>query len=530
MKRYDSTNTGKGLPIYAFLLTAVSLVYRAIGSTVNHPFWVDEFSTAKNARHMVEYGLGVFTRPGIIIERHNITTHALTALSFTLFGQTESAARIPFILIGSFLPVSIFFLTRKIAGTVAGVCASMLTLFSHFMITWSRQARGYVILNVAIAWTIYFYLSVMDKKTATRKNAAGLILFVVIGLLTHPLYYLLIIAIGLHWAIVKRIFLIQLIKDTHSYIAIIPLITVAIAIMYTQDALRFFTTPLFGANNVWYYHSFLWREYTLITFMGILGLVISLVKNKAQTSLILTYIGLHLLFINFFFGHYLTKYTLAIFPFLLIGTAVVITELSDLIIKTYLPKIKHKKYLLFIIPIGLTMFIVANGDKFVTKPKQYYSVNKDFREIANIDYHQIYAIVKTKGRLSENKTAVIDTWPDRAKWYVGNRYPSLYFFKWQNEPGRVSGHVRKTAFTTNKNGEKMTVGGERFKFVGELADLKLVMKTYPRGFIYIDDATLPKDVIDYAENNLKKELYLDHYPLDENPYSIWPATLYSWGV
>ena len=39
------------------------------------------------------------------------------------------------------------------------------------------------------------------------------------------------------------------------------------------------------------------------------------------------------------------------------------------------------------------------------------------------------------------------------------------------------------------------------------------------------------DVIKYAKENFKKELYLESYPpeLLENPYSIWPATLYSWG-
>ena len=87
----------------------------------------------------------------------------------------------------------------------------------------------------------------------------------------------------------------------------------------------------------------------------------------------------------------------------------------------------------------------------------------------------------------------------------------------------------KTEFTLNKEEEKIIPLSNQ-RFIGELTDLLKAQKRYPNGFIFIDDATMPKDVIDYAEKNLKKELYLDHYPLDDNPYSIWPATLYSWGI
>lgn len=518
------------LYIFAIGLTAVSFIYRFSGITSGYPFWVDEFSTARNAREIIQHGLGVFDYPHVVIERHNITTHLLTVLSFTVFGQTETAARIPFVLIGSFLPVSVFVVGRKLAGTAAGVCAAILTVFSYFMITWARQARGYEILDLAILWTMYFYLSLYDKKGLNRRNVIGLIVAAFIGLITHPLYYITVGAVMLHYAFTKRAMLLKFTRKRKTYLIGIPLIVVAIAIMYVQDSLRFFTSSLFGANNVWYYHSFLWRQYALITFLGILGLIILFFKNRSGALLIAIYMVFHLIFINFMFGHYLTKYTLPIFPFLLIGFATTVAELSRLIIEEYLPKIKYKKYIVPAVPIFIMLAVVKNGDKFVTRPVLYYSVNKDFREIANIDYHQIYDIIKSKGKLAEHKTAVIETWPDRAKWYLGNNFPDLYFFRWENEPGKVSGHIKKTLYTVKPDGTKITAGDMPVKFVGQAADLKLVMKKYPRGFLYIDDATLPKDVIDFAEKHLKKEIYLDHYPLDENPYSLWPATLYSWGI
>ena len=146
------------------------------------------------------------------------------------------------------------------------------------------------------------------------------------------------------------------------------------------------------------------------------------------------------------------------------------------------------------------------------------------------DYSFIVDKKATKGEIKKGRTAVIDTWPDRVRWYLGNNFKNLYYFKWQNEPGIVSGHVKITEFFSNQDGEKFTKGKESVKYIGELSDLLKTMKKYTKGFIFIDDSSLQRDVIDYAEKNLKKELYLDHYPLDDNPYSIWPATLYSWGI
>jgi hypothetical protein len=526
MKRSDLINTAN---IYAIAISAVAFVYRIFGIFNNHPFWVDEFSTAKNARYMLQYGLDLFNIQTINPEKHNITTHALTALSFHVFGMTEGAARLPFVVIGSLLPMTVFFLTRRLTNSATAICASLFTLFSYTMITWSRQARGYVILNFAILWTMYFYLGLLEKKGLNKKNIIGLSIFTLIGFLTHPLYYLIVAAIGVHWIITQRKTVFKVFKNKASYYILVPAAGVLLAVLHIQDSLRFFTTTLFGADNWWYYHSYLWRENTLITFLGFLGLITLFFKHRNGAMLILLYTALHWIFINYMFGHYLTKYLLPIFPLLLIGMAVAIYEFIELTIKTHLPKVGFKSILIATLPIALSLFVISNGDKFVKKPVPYYSVNKDFREIANIDYHQVYEIIESKGRLKDAMTAVIDTWPDRAKWYVGNGYPALYFFKWQNDSGRVSGHVKQTKFTL-ENGEKITVGRERFKFIGEAADLMRVIKKYPRGFLYIDDTTLPKDVIDFAEKNLKKELYLEHYPLDENPYSIWPATLYSWGV
>ena len=130
--------------------------------------------------------------------------------------------------------------------------------------------------------------------------------------------------------------------------------------------------------------------------------------------------------------------------------------------------------------------------------------------------------------MARGEVAVIDTWIDRARWYLGPNYSGLYVFRWTND---TDPH-KYTPFIKQRDGTKFMVAnkGSRVPLVSDVDDLKRVTDRYERGFIFIDDATLPQDVINYAQSHFKKEIYLDHYPLDDNPYSIWPATLYSWGT
>jgi hypothetical protein len=172
------------------------------------------------------------------------------------------------------------------------------------------------------------------------------------------------------------------------------------------------------------------------------------------------------------------------------------------------------------VPILLAIFIIINGHKFVNRPKQFYSVNHDFREIALIDYAQIYDLIKKKGQLYDRNTALIETWTARIYWYVGLNYEPTYMFTWK---GNVP-------YVMNSDNEKIVPRTNHLRVIENRNDLEKAMSLYPKGFILIDDVSLPRDVIEYAEKNLKKELYLDHYTLDDNPYSIWPATLYSWGI
>ncbi|MEK7070978.1 MAG: hypothetical protein AAB966_04175, partial [Patescibacteria group bacterium] len=269
-------------------------------------------------------------------------------------------------------------------------------------------------------------------------------------------------------------------------------------------------------------HSFLWREYGLLTFLAILGIFTALIQRPKPTLLIVLFIFLNISYLCFLLGPYISRYLNPIFPFIILFAAFFITHSVDSIKK---PKLLHSAA-----PFLFALFIIGNGYKFDVKPNSFYSVNHDFREIALIDYHQIYNHIKTRGDFRNHQTAIIETWPDRLHWYMGQDYYDAYEFKWKLKSVTNGITTTGTPYYINEKGEKMTQRYKKIGYIDELSDLKKAMRRYPKGFLFIDDATLPQDVITYANNNLKKELYLDHYPLDDNPYSIWPATLYSWGI
>ena len=522
--------------ILAILIFCLSFFFRGYGFFYNFPFWVDEFSTAKNARYILDYGLGIFNNPNISFEIRNSTLNFLVAVFFKFLGQREWVARLPLVIIGSFVPVAIYIFSKKIFNKTTALCATLLSIFSFFLITWSRQARAYTLFQLLILLAFFEYFKLIEifseKHQSRRILHLGLFFLVIsLGIITHPMFYMVIFTIIIHFFLFKNWKMIEFFSAPAKLLILFLFLVALLFQGWREGGLNLIQLNFFPVNNLWYYHSFLWREYSLISFLGFIGLFIGFLEKKMEILLILIYIALHLIFITFMWGHYMTKYILPIFPFLFIGVGYFITKVSKLIIdqQTIIKSVWRERLHIFI-PVFITLFIIANGDKFITKPKIYYSLNKHFREIANIDYHKVYSIIKVKGEIDKGKTAVIDTWPDRVRWYLGNNFKNLYYFKWQNEPGIVSGHFKITEFFYNQDDEKFTKGKESVRYIGELSDLLKAMKRYPKGFIFIDDSSLQRSVIDYAEKNLKKELYLDHYPLDDNPYSIWPATLYSWGL
>lgn len=497
--------------IWGLVIAAISFIYRWIGITNNTPFWVDEFSSAQQGLTFIRLLDSGITPAGI--ELNNILSNSIISSSLYVFGIHEWSARLPFVIIGSLVPLSIYVIANKFFSKTVAISSGLLAALSYFLIVWSRQARGYALQQLLTILILYLYLRLIKGPTSIifKLMTAGV---VVLGLLTHAVFGIVLVSIIIHYLLFNRQNLKKLYKSPYFYLVLGMWAALFFKFGYLNVIKDVIVANIAKTNNLWYYHSFLWREYGLVAFLGIAGLLTSVKKSRAPISLFLIFIFFQLVFVSFLWAPYTSRYLLTIFPFLFIGVALTLERL-----------LKNPVWVFV-----ATLLIVGNGYKFVVKPKQYYSINHDFREISNIDYGQVYELIKSKGDLDKNQTAVIDTWHDRLHWYLGMSFPNGYLFRWMDEPGLINGLPKHTNYKINRKGEKYIADSKNLLFIGELRDLKIAMKKYPKGFIFIDDSSLPKDVIDYVRQNFKKELYLDHYALDDNPYSIWPATLYSWGI
>lgn len=496
---------------------ALALVLRLIPLATQAPFWVDEFSSASQAKLLLTHGIGVFNIEQRYFEYHNITTHVLIALSFALLGSAEWSARLPMAIIGSTVPLALYLLCQRVSkNTIISLSAALLATTSYFMITWSTQARGYPIQQVLTLILLTSYIALLQTARPSKRHVATLLGAALLGIITHVSFLIVIAVLSLHYTLThKRTRNTQLVLGMGGLISSALLVKSGLVLALTQSV----QTQAFGANNLWYYHSFLWREYAAVTVLSAAGAILMWQKYP-QSRIIHIFITTYMSFFLFVYKPYNTRYLLVIFPLFLMMMAVAIAHISTLF---------TSKKRVAVTTIIITLAIIAQGNLFTIKPKRFYSVNHTFREVALIDYDQVYDVIQKKSATKSTPPAVIDTWWDRTRWYLGANYQPLYAFRWDREVGLINGLSKSTPYTTNTAREKIVYKSGGVKLVSDLSDLVSVMKKYPQGFIFIDDSSMSKEVIAYAQENLQHELYLDHYTYDDNPASIWPANLYSWG-
>jgi 4-amino-4-deoxy-L-arabinose transferase-like glycosyltransferase len=337
MKKFTTTalfSFGKNVfPFLALFLFA--LWYRF--SRLDAPFWVDEFSTVAQAKLFLRYGWRVFHDATQYVEYHNILPHLLVAGSFRWLGEGEFAARLPFMITGALVPVSLYALVQKSFGRYTAFLTGVLAATSYFLITWSRQARGYMLqeLLAFVAFILYFQLTTQKKSSFWLKIAFGVSLF--LGMLTHTMFVLVIAALAIHYLLFYfRSVRVLITKPWVWGILLLGAISGLVTGQFSTIAnylSLFLQTGL--SNNVWYYHAFLWREYALVTFLGTVGLGIAFFTHRKMTTLFLIHAFLQLFFVCFIMGPYVSRYILFIFTYLLIGMAYTLTYFTDLIKKQH---------------------------------------------------------------------------------------------------------------------------------------------------------------------------------------------------
>ena len=480
-------------------------VYRINGLKANYSLWVDEASTTRFARGILETGVPKIALTGYKSGAY-LTTYYLTAFSFFIFGQNEFAARFPAVIFGTFLIWLVYYVGRRIFNREIGLGAALLTAFSYIQIAWSRQARSYPILEVFFLSTLYlFYLF-----SKTKKLIYGLLfgLFLLLTIWTHTLGLILIPIILFYLLTRKTGF--KFLSKTNFLILFGCLLVVFIYFNEFWPKLKWLISEklpllLMGENFLSYYHSLFWRQYSLLTFLCFLGLIsLWIKKEKEKFWFFLLSLGVYFLLASFFLHVPFEKYILPIFPMFFLIAVYGLWQISSLFFKD-----KKRMTLIFFLLIA---FILFNGNKFSLKPRTFYSLNYDMREIPEIDYKGLYQSVAEKSKdKTAKEVAIIEIDADIPAWYLGE--------------GNVDFIPRKDV------GEKVVNRDMGAVFIKSLDDFKKVYQDYHYGFVSLIEHNYrfyPDGFVDFVRNNLTLEKREEFAPFSPD-WNRWPVELYSWG-
>lgn len=476
--------------------------FRLYGLNKNYSFWVDEASTARFGRAVLETKI---PKINSYLSDAYYVTHYLTGISFYFFGQNEFAARLPEVIFGTILIFAVYFLGKNVFNSQIGVASALFTAFSYLQIAWSRQARGYVILECFfILYLAFFYLAQKNKNNPSYLFAA--ILFLILSIITHTL--------GLTLIIISIVLLLlkngpKKVNYKIIFCFVLLFSTVCLIFPIGKSLQRYLFNELLpnltaGKNFIAYYHSLFWRNYSIFVLLTTLGFILLWLKKErillvyfSSIFMIYLFTVVFLLFVPF------EKYVLVLFPIMFLLSSYALYELT-----TALFKEKKSKSLFYF----LIIFILFNGNKFTLKPKLFYSLNFDMREIPEIDYKKYYELVKAKAnKVGYQQMAIVDIDEDAPAWYLGE---GKNYFNPRND---VAGKIKSD--------------GVGAVYIHNLEEFGKVYKEYKYGFIFLIEHNFrfyPEGLVEFARRNMNlegKESFASFSP----DWNYWPVELYSWG-
>ena len=102
-----------------------------------------------------------------------------------LFGQSETAVRLPSALASIATVPVLYCAGRRMFGTTAGIVAALLLALAPSSALWAQQARGYSMEALGVAGSLLFFMRMLDRPSAG--NLAGWTLTVAFAIHCHSL-------------------------------------------------------------------------------------------------------------------------------------------------------------------------------------------------------------------------------------------------------------------------------------------------------------------------------------------------------
>ena len=173
------------------LLAGGCLRWRQLGA---QSFWIDEAFSAAHAQAIASHGYPLLDTGEI--SWSYFPAHYLMAVGCLLAGDVQLGTRLFSALAGTLACLAFFQLNWQLTRSKSqALTATLLLTFSTYEIAWSRQARGYILLQLCGIVAIGCYLAFLHKPRAGRLLAAWLA--AAVCPLLHPAGYVFPLALVL---------------------------------------------------------------------------------------------------------------------------------------------------------------------------------------------------------------------------------------------------------------------------------------------------------------------------------------------
>ncbi len=289
-------------PYFLALIIIIFLgFYLRVRNLGDAPFWVDEVFHAWTARNFL-MGLGFSDSigPASPYLRSWLTTSLPIATSFALLGESEFAARLPTVILGTLMiPVS-YFLGSKLLNKPAGLLLALFITLDPFLIGWSREARMYTHLTLLymLAILLFYRWYREDGLDFKSKNLILLVPVAILGFHTHPAFlafgpimFLFLVSTHITDSIWKRNQSEEVLK--RSKYLIVLFVALGVAYIGTQGMPR---EVIEEPGEAWperdfdYYWNMLEDDYSFLFLLFLPGLAYLTLKGRKGWLIILAFV------------------------------------------------------------------------------------------------------------------------------------------------------------------------------------------------------------------------------------------------
>lgn len=284
-------------------IAALAVIFRMRNLSAA-PFWIDESYSAWAARnYLAGEGFSDPAGPSSPYRRGWLTTSLPIAASFSLFGVSEFAARLPMVVYG-LLTVGVAYLLGAHFHRLAGYMLATFVAVDPFFVVWSRTARMYAPLTFFYLASLYVVLRWQTRQDLSFRcpHPYALAGLVVLGMETHRAYlgFGAVVCLFFGVTFVSRVWssdertLAALDGPTRRSGALfIGAIVVAAGFLLVRGVPAVLTTQPSGAwpeRGPMYYWSYLGQTYIFLPYLGVVGAVYLWVRNRAARLLVLGFV------------------------------------------------------------------------------------------------------------------------------------------------------------------------------------------------------------------------------------------------